>query len=344
MRGAPLAYAFGLGMVAAFNPCGFAMLPAYLSYFLGLEGETDSHLGAHDSMNPDVGILRALAVGASVSAGFVSVFASMGLLIETTARGVEEYLPWLTIVLGIGLVVLGIAMLRGRSISVKLPFTNRRFGTGREITSVFLFGVSYAFVSLSCTISLFLATVSTAFTQASFAAGIATFIAFAVGMSLVLIVLTLAIALARTTVVRTLRRILPHVNKIAAVALIIAGLYVAYYGNYELRVYSGDTRGGGPAQLVFELNARVSSWIQHTGPVRIGLLLAGIVAASIIVALGLRASHRRTEPCSSRTELVQTEVGDDPDRWRPLRYEQPGTSPPSLTTDSLRRNGPSDLH
>ena len=35
---APLAYAFGVGMVATVNPCGFAMLPAYLSFFLGLEG------------------------------------------------------------------------------------------------------------------------------------------------------------------------------------------------------------------------------------------------------------------------------------------------------------------
>ena len=33
------AYYLTLGMVATVNPCGFAMLPAYLSYFLGLEGE-----------------------------------------------------------------------------------------------------------------------------------------------------------------------------------------------------------------------------------------------------------------------------------------------------------------
>ena len=32
------AYAFTAGMVATVNPCGFAMLPAYLSYFLGIEG------------------------------------------------------------------------------------------------------------------------------------------------------------------------------------------------------------------------------------------------------------------------------------------------------------------
>jgi hypothetical protein len=31
----PLGYAFGAGMVAAVNPCGFALLPAYLALFLG---------------------------------------------------------------------------------------------------------------------------------------------------------------------------------------------------------------------------------------------------------------------------------------------------------------------
>ena len=31
--------AFAAGMVSTINPCGFAMLPAYLSYFLGLEGK-----------------------------------------------------------------------------------------------------------------------------------------------------------------------------------------------------------------------------------------------------------------------------------------------------------------
>ena len=34
---ARLALAFSAGMVATVNPCGFALLPAYLSYFLGLE-------------------------------------------------------------------------------------------------------------------------------------------------------------------------------------------------------------------------------------------------------------------------------------------------------------------
>ena len=33
----PFGFAFGAGIVAAVNPCGFAMLPAYLSLYLGTE-------------------------------------------------------------------------------------------------------------------------------------------------------------------------------------------------------------------------------------------------------------------------------------------------------------------
>ena len=36
MIDAPLGLAFAAGLVATINPCGFAMLPAYLSFFLGL--------------------------------------------------------------------------------------------------------------------------------------------------------------------------------------------------------------------------------------------------------------------------------------------------------------------
>ena len=38
---AALTLAFSAGMVATLNPCGFAMLPAYLSYFMGLQDEEE---------------------------------------------------------------------------------------------------------------------------------------------------------------------------------------------------------------------------------------------------------------------------------------------------------------
>lgn len=280
MIDAPLAYAFGVGMVATFNPCGFAMLPAYLSFFLGLEGARDE--GTRGSP------LRALAVGATMTAGFLVVFGTLGILLEPLLDTIQEKLPWVTIVLGLGLVGLGIALLAGKTLSVDALKISRG-ADSRELWSVFVFGISYALVSLSCTLPTFFAAVAGVFDTENFVSGVAVFIAYGLGMGLVLMVLTLAIALAQKGLVTNLKRALPYVNRISGGLLVVAGAYVAYYGWYELRVREGDTSGGAVADFVFDLNARISTFIQDAGPVRIGLLLATIVLASVTLALSRRS-------------------------------------------------------
>src|SRR5262249_42596029 len=155
---------------------------AYLSYFLGLE-----------DASPDAGttIFRALGVGAAVSAGFLAVFAVVGVVVTTFSLQIESALPWVTIAIGIGLVGLGVAMLRGYEPTVSLPKLNK--GTnGRQLPSMFLFGVSYAVASLSCTIGVFLAAVSVTFTRTDFWSGVQVFAAYALGMALVLLFVTVA--------------------------------------------------------------------------------------------------------------------------------------------------------
>jgi cytochrome c-type biogenesis protein len=293
-----IGWAFGVGMVATFNPCGFAMLPAYLSYFLGLEGDSVEHRDAQRN------VLRALAVGATMTAGFVVVFGVLGLALEPVLSSVQDRLPWVTIVLGVGLVLLGAVMLGGRNITINLPKLNK--GTdSRELTSVFLFGVSYAVVSLSCTLPLFTAAVSTTLEVESVGTGVMAFLAYGAGMGLVLMVLTLALALARQSVVRHARRILPYVNRISGALLVVAGAYVAYYGWYELRVYSGDTDAGGPAGWVSDLSQRMTTWVNDVGPGRLGLLLAFTIVATVtgvLIARSVQDSRaaRRGGPTAGR--------------------------------------------
>lgn len=276
MIDAPLAYAFGVGMVATFNPCGFAMLPAYLSYFLGLEGAVPEERRGS--------VIRALAVAACMTAGFLVVFGIVGIALNPVIDVIQEKLPFVTILLGVGLVALGIYMLTGRTFTVNLPKLTK--GTNsRELWSIFLFGISYALVSLSCTISLFISVISTTFNNTNLVSGMAVFLAYGLGMGLVLMVLTLAIALANQGLVHSLKRIMPYVNRVSGVLLVLAGAYVAYYGWYELRIRTGDTSGGGPAKFVFDLNSRVSNWIQRTGPTRLGLVLALVIAVVVLIGL-----------------------------------------------------------
>jgi cytochrome c biogenesis protein CcdA len=281
---APLALAFGAGMVATVNPCGFAMLPAYLGYFLGLDDPSRDAGG---------GVRRALAVGLAVSAGFLVVFAMIGAAIQGFSLAIDEHLPWFTMVIGVMLVVLGIAMLAGFEPTIALPKLDKG-GEGVQLWSMFLFGVSYAVASLSCTMPLFLINVVGTFTSENLLSGIAVFLAYAAGMAVVLMALTLTMALARQSLVHHLRRALPYIHRISGALLVLAGGYLVYYGWYELQLYSDSgSAPGGPAEWVFEWNSDISNWIDRMGAVRLGLGLAAAILAVWIVANAWRAPRRR---------------------------------------------------
>lgn len=91
------ALALAAGMLAAVNPCGFALLPAYLS--LLVVGD--------DSPSRKVAVGRAIAATVAMTAGFAAVFGLFGLAIAPAAGQVQQHLPWFTIVLGLTLLAAG---------------------------------------------------------------------------------------------------------------------------------------------------------------------------------------------------------------------------------------------
>jgi len=276
--------AFATGMVATINPCGFAMLPAYLSYFLGLDDPSVDNRSV---------VLRAIGISAVVTAGFVVVFTVIGAVLNSVALPIERNMPWATIVIGAVLFVLGVAMLRGFEPSVALPHLERG-GDRRTLWSMFVFGVSYAVASLSCTLPLFLVAVTGVFSSESFAQGMAVFVAYGLGMGLVLTALTVALAMARQTLVHRLRSAMRYVHRIAGGMLVLAGGFLVYWGWWELQVLGGNVDAGGPADRLLELQGRVATWVNNVGPLRIGLVLAVFIAISLLVAS--RRAARPTQP------------------------------------------------
>jgi cytochrome c-type biogenesis protein len=283
-------YAFATGMVATVNPCGFAMLPAYLSYFLGLDDP---------SRDSESAVVRAVGVSAVVTAGFVAVFTIIGVAVNAAAAPIQENVPWATLVIGVLLVVLGVAMLAGFQPSFGLPKLERG-GDRRTLGSMFVFGVSYAIASLSCTLPLFLVAVTGVFESDSFVDGLAAFVAYGLGMGLVLTALTVALALARQTLVRRLRGFLPYVHRIAGGLLVLAGGFLVYWGWWELQVLAGNYEAGGPADAMKRWQSSLSNWISEVGPTRIGLVLAAFIVAALSIAAlrSRRTESRRPEPRS----------------------------------------------
>lgn len=284
MLDAPIGFAFGAGAVAAFNPCGFALLPAYLSVFLAVaEDAAPSRAAA---------ARRALVVAGSVAAGFVLVFGVAGLLISQTAVTVQRYTPWLSVAIGLALVPIGVAIVRGWQPKVRLPVRRRRGEIDGTVASMFSFGISYATVSLSCTIPAFLVSVSTTFESGTLLAGLAVFAAYTAGMATVLGALTLAVATARTGAVNRMRGVLRWVGPASGVLAILAGAYVAYYGWYEIRLERGQSVPTGPIDAVGEVSGRVTEWVDGLGtPVLVGV---GVLLLIAVVVPVLRA--RRSTP------------------------------------------------
>lgn len=217
-----LALALAAGLVAAFNPCGFALLPSYLALLLAGPG----------------GLRRALRLSAAMTAGFVTVFGSFGLLISLVAAPLQRYLPWATIVIGIALLLLGVWLLAGRELLVRVPHL-KAGGPAGSFAALYGYGASYAVASLSCTIGPFLAVTGLASGTGNVLDGLAAFVAYALGMGLIVAVLSLLVAFAREAAVLRLRRLLPYVSRASGALLLAAGLYVTYYGWYELRVLDG---------------------------------------------------------------------------------------------------------
>lgn len=230
------ARAFAFGMVALINPCGFALLPAYLGFFLGLEDDDkdESRL---------VALNRAQIVGLSLSLGFLLVFGLLGLVFAGLYSSVGEQLPYVTVVIGVGLVILGVAMLRGFQPLLNLPKLNK--GTGsRSAASMFLFGISYAIASLSCTIGVFFSVVGTSASGASFGSRFGSFLSYGLGMGLLATVLTLAVAFGKKGIVNRFRQLLPKINMISAGVLLIVGVYVTLYGIWSIQLLRGSVPTG----------------------------------------------------------------------------------------------------
>ena len=285
MDHAGLALALVAGAVAAFNPCGFALLPAYLTMLVTrAEG---SPIG------------RALRFTAGMTLGFVAVFGVFGLVIAPLALSIERWLPVLTIVVGAVLVALGGWLLAGHTLALPALHRRGRAPTG-SWSSQIGYGVTFALVSLSCTIAPFLAVTTSALRSGSLLGAITAFIVYAVGMGVVVGVLAVA-ATTTTTLTQRLRRATPVIARLSGALLVVAGLYVAWYGWFELRVLA-DARTHDP---VIQAGLEVQTWLTRAvaGIGAPGLLALGVLGAlgGLVLVHAAFLARRRRRPANIAT-------------------------------------------
>ena len=217
-----VAFAFSAGVLAAFNPCAFAMLPSFLTYFLGVEDEGFAEFSLARRA------LTGLMVGLLISVGFILIFTFAGLIFASLGSGFVQIVPWLALVVGVLLALFGVLLLLEREphLSFAIPMAEIQ---GRGPKALFLYGVGYGLASLSCTLPIFLGVVGSALAAGSLLGGLLPFFGYSAGMAAVLVTLTISVALIKGALIRRVRAILPYVNKLAGLLLLGTGAYIIYF-------------------------------------------------------------------------------------------------------------------
>jgi cytochrome c biogenesis protein CcdA len=259
-----------LGILAAVNPCGFVLLPAYLLYFLGI-----------DSANPAAQrapIRRALLVSAAVSSGFMLVFLIIGTISRLFTQWIELNAKYAGLLIGVALVVMGLAMLAGWKPSFITPTIGGE--RDRSLRAMFIFGIAYAVASIGCTIGFLTTAIFGSIGLNGFASGVLSIVLYGVGMGLLVSTLTVTLAVAQGGLLRVLKNGLRYMDKLAAGFIVLTGMYLTWYWYVAV---SERSTAGNVTQNVEGWQSSVATFLQRQGSWRLGLVFCVVVGGAILV-------------------------------------------------------------
>jgi cytochrome c biogenesis protein CcdA len=200
------------------------MLPAYISTYLG---------------RPDAGADawwrrggQGLVLGVAVSVGFLTSFAGLGVLFGLIGSVIARYLPWMAVLVGLLIVVIGIVMLVRPSFSPSLGEVAGRWlhpKVGQGLRSFYFYGIIYAVCAAACTLPIFLAVMTQTFISGGVGNSLLNFLAYGWGMSAAMLLLSIVLAYSKGVIDKLFPVAMHWVQRMSGVFMILAGGYVLYY-------------------------------------------------------------------------------------------------------------------
>ncbi|MFN2388513.1 MAG: cytochrome c biogenesis CcdA family protein [Actinomycetota bacterium] len=275
------------GSLATFNPCGFGLLPAFVSLQM-------TELPGEDGTSRRVG--RGLEVGVAVAAGFLAVFMAASIPVALGATALASYFSWAGLLVGLSLVVVALVGLGGKHIGFSI---HRRTKGPPTRPGLVAFGVGYGTASLGCTLPVLLALIGAATTSGSAIALVGTFAAYGLGTTITLVGIAVTVAGARAGLVTRIKAVIPHMHRSSTVLLLVAGVYVTYYWG-QIVVRGAAASASDP---VIEGIARAAAALERTGAAY-GVPLILITASISVVAAGTMVLQGtgRSRPGRSRDD------------------------------------------
>jgi len=220
----PIYFAFTAGIIAAFNPCGMAMFPAYVGYQVGSISGTDGVIKL---------VIRGLSRGVAVTLGFVTVFGSLGLILAIGGKFIAPFLPFLGLGVGIGITLVALWMLYQKRTFALPGLSGFEVGSLTDVHSTFLFGIAYALASVSCALPIFLAAigivVGSGLTVGTFLDVVLGSLAYSLGMGLVMTGVTMSALFFENSLSRIISRATVYVDILGKIAMLGAGIYLIWY-------------------------------------------------------------------------------------------------------------------
>lgn len=228
-----IAFAFSAGAASFFSPCSVGLFPAYVGYYLTSghrdpSGDSGSALSDGPTEEwPKWDLVDSMVLGGFAASGFFILFLGIGFVVsQIGSRFLGPNLRWISIGIGITIVVLGLLMAIG-----KFPTWHPRLRApqSRTSASMFLFGIGYGLASLGCTLPVFLSTILASLATGGALGAFFVLVAYAAGMGLVMVTVTVALSISEGTVRAYVRKIVPLIQRGSAGLMAIAGAVVIYF-------------------------------------------------------------------------------------------------------------------
>ena len=210
-----LGLAFTAGFMATLAPCALPMLPSYIAYYLNLEEERS--------------LKKSIIFSVTTVIGFLTLYMVIGLLPSVILNRIATRLELVIPIIGVFLILMGVLNLFS-NLPERIPILHLKAPEKGGIGSFYIYGLGYGAASLSCSFQVFVLLVL----QSASAGGpldvLIMFLVYGSGAAAMMIPLTLALSYSKEVIYSKLMDYMPYVKKANSIILILAGLYMIYYG------------------------------------------------------------------------------------------------------------------
>lgn len=206
------------GIASFFAPCSVGLVPAYMGLLLQKAGQPGHEEGAAAT--------TILGAGIRTSAGIVSLYGVLALLLWAVRDALADAIPYLGPVMGGILIALGGLLLLG----FDWDRVAKRLGMGRfdGRKGFFVFGVGYGLAAFGCTGPIFLPVLVAGFAE-GVGMGLAAFAVYALAVASLIMIAAWLVQAGREGVLRRLLSKTVWITRVSALLLILAGAYLVWF-------------------------------------------------------------------------------------------------------------------